>query len=242
MHNTRTEARTLARQVRKGLKGLRGVEVILAPPFTALSTVHAAIRGSSLELAGQNVHWQENGAFTGEISPRMLLQAGCSCVIVGHSERRHLFAETDQTVGKKVTASLDAGLRPILCVGESWQERKKGVTTKVIARQLKIGLKGIPNSAIERIEIAYEPVWAIGTGRNATPDQASQVHRWIRKVLQSLFGKRRAYGSRILYGGSVRAGNAGGLAAAPEVDGVLVGGASLKSRDFLSIVRAFVPA
>lgn len=241
MHGIQSEAFALARHIRKGLKDLRRVEVVLAPPFTALTTVNEAIRGSTLRLAGQNVHWQTEGAFTGEISPQMLRESGCSFVIIGHSERRHLFKETDEVVADKVIACLHTGLRPILCVGETLQERKKGMTTRAIARQLRVALKGVAKSAIENIEIAYEPVWAIGTGRNATPNQVCRVHRWIREVVKNVAGKKQAGRNRILYGGSVRPDNAGELASAAEVNGLLVGGASLKPQDFLSIIRTFVP-
>lgn len=242
MHGTKSEAFTLARRIRKGLKATRGVEVVLAPPFTALTAVKETIRGSALRLAGQNVHWQTEGAFTGEISPKMLRDLGCSFVIIGHSERRRLFNESDQAVAKKILVSLGTGLRPILCVGETLEERRRGKTTRVIARQLRVALKGVTKSAIKKIEIAYEPVWAIGTGRNATPDQVSHAHHWIRGVLKELFGKRQSERCRILYGGSVRPDNAGELARTPEVNGLLVGGASLKTQDFLRIIGFFVPA
>jgi triosephosphate isomerase (TIM) len=238
MHGTQDEAGALARDVRRGLKGRR-VDVVLAPPFTALASVHRTLRGSAIRLAGQNVHWEEQGAFTGEISPKMLRELGCHFAIVGHSERRRLFNETDQTVAKRLAACLRWGLRPILCVGETLEERNKGATTRVITRQLRIALKEMTKDAIEKIEIAYEPVWAIGTGRNATPEQASRVHTTIRRMLKKLFGTKRAEQTRILYGGSVRADNAGELASAKDVNGLLVGGASLKAKDFLSIIGNF---
>ena len=169
----------------------------------------------------------------------MLRQLGYHFAIVGHSERRRLFNETDQTVAKKLAACLRSGLRPILCVGETLEQRNAGGTTRVITRQLRIALKGMMKNAIEKIEIAYEPVWAIGTGRNATPEQASRAHATIRRMLKKLFGTKRAEQTRILYGGSVRADNAGELACAREVNGLLVGGASLKAKDFLSIIGNF---
>ncbi len=241
MHGTEREAATLARQIRKGLKQIEGVEIVLAPAFTALSAVHKIIRGSSLQLGAQDVHWETEGAFTGEISPKMLREAGCGFAIVGHSERRRLFNESDETVARKVFSALHAGLRPILCVGETWQERKRGMTARVTRRQLRAALKGLGKSAIEKLEIAYEPVWAIGTGRNATPSQANEVHRWIRESLRNLAGNQAAKRCRILYGGSVRPDNAGEICGAEEVNGLLVGGASLKAKDFLSIIRCFVP-
>ncbi|MBI4523119.1 MAG: triose-phosphate isomerase [Deltaproteobacteria bacterium] len=240
MHGTPAEAFSLARGIRTGLKRVQGVEVVLAPPFTSLSAVYKALRGRSIGLAGQNVFWQEQGAFTGEISPKMLLESGCGFVIVGHSERRRILGESDQFIGKKTVAALAAGLRPILCVGETLQERRQGSTRKIIGRQLRVALKGITKNAIGKIEIAYEPVWAIGTGRNATPDQISLAHQWIRELLRKLAGNEQAAKSRILYGGSVRPENAGDLARAPEVNGLLVGGASLKAESFLSIVNQFI--
>ena len=242
MHGTISEAFALAREVRKGLKPANRAEVVLAPPFTALVTVQKAIQHSSIGLAGQNVHWENEGAFTGEISPKMLRDSGCRFVIVGHSERRHLFNESDQTVAKKVTAALTGRLRPILCVGETLGERRRGETTKVIARQLRLALKGIEKNDIQRIEIAYEPVWAIGTGHNATPDQIESVHRWTRQMLRKLVGIQAAKKNRILYGGSVRPENAAELVRIPEVNGLLVGGASLQAKNFLSILDHFIRA
>ncbi len=240
MHGTQTEAFALARHIRRGLKAIKGVEVVLAPPFTALAPVSQAIKGSGLRLGGQNVHWQTEGAFTGEISPKMLQELGCRFVIVGHSERRRLFKESDQLIANKMLASLRAGLRPILCVGETLEERRKGTMPRVITRQLRAALKGVRKSGIEKIEIAYEPVWAIGTGHNATPDQVSHAHCWIRKVLKELLGEKRGKRCRILYGGSVRPDNAAELGRALEVNGLLVGGASLRARDFLNIVHYFL--
>jgi triosephosphate isomerase len=239
MHGTQNEAVALARDVLRGLRSIRGVEVALAPPFTALVAVRKTLRGSSLRLAAQNVHWEEKGAFTGEISTPMLQELGCHFVIVGHSERRRIFKEDDQMIAKKVTACLNSGLNPILCVGETFAERRKGTTTRVITRQLRVALKGVLKGAIEKIEIAYEPVWAIGTGRNATPEQISRAHATIRKMLKKVFGTKLAERTRILYGGSVRPDNAGELASVQEVSGLLVGGASLRAKDFLSIIRNF---
>ena len=241
MHGTEKEACRLAREIRRGIKTSKGVEIVLAPPFTALTAVHKIIRESGLQLGAQDVHWEMEGAFTGEISPKMLRGSGCGYVIIAHSERRRLFHESDQSANKRIAAALFIGLRPILCVGETWQERRTGKTAQVIARQLRGALKGVGKSAIEKIGIAYEPVWAIGTGRNATAGQVSEVHHWIRDILKKLAGKKRAEKCRILYGGSVRPENAGELAKAAEVNGLLVGGASLKAKDFLSIIRSFVP-
>lgn len=237
MNGTLGEASLLARKIRRGLRGLSRAEVVLAPPFTALTKVREAIRGSRIQLAGQDLHWESRGAFTGEVSADMLRDVGCRLVIVGHSERRHLFHESDEAVAKKVGAALGAGLRPILCVGETLAERQSGKTNEIVERQLGIALKGLEKSVIRKIEFAYEPVWAIGTGHNATPDQVSQVHAWIRELLGKQFGRGEARGCRILYGGSVKAENAGELMKADGVNGLLVGGASLKAEEFLQIIR-----
>lgn len=242
MHGTESEASSLARHIRSGAARVKGVDIVLAPPFTALAPVRKLIKGSRIQLAGQNFYWQPQGAFTGEISPRMLGDSGCRFVILGHSERRRLFHDSDQDVAQKIAAALEIGLRPILCVGETLQERRKGLTPRVVTRQLRIALKGVAKSVIQAVEIAYEPIWAIGTGQNATPDQVSHVHALIRKFLRERFGVSVARQIRILYGGSVRPDNAGELARVPDVNGVLVGGASLKPQDFLAIIRCFVPA
>ncbi len=240
MHGTRAESQILAQRIHNGMTDLTHVEVGIAPPFTALATVADVLRGGEIQLVAQNVHWEDKGAFTGEISPKMLRETGCTFVLIGHSERRHLFDENDQMVSKKMSALLRADLLPILCVGETLRERKKGMTRNVISRQLRAALKGVSKNAIEKITVAYEPVWAIGTGLTATPDEAGHAHRWIRKVMTRLFGSTKAMRCRILYGGSVRPENAAELARASEVNGLLVGGASLKAGDFLRIVSQFV--
>jgi len=238
MHGTRSDAVKLATGALEASRRNRRVEVVLAPPFTALAAVAAALRRGAVKLAAQNLHWEAEGAFTGEISPQMLRDLGCRYVIVGHSERRRLFGESDATVAKKVGAALSAGLRPILCLGETLGERRRGRTNGVIARQLRVALKGLSKGAIKKITVAYEPVWAIGTGKNATLEQIATVHRFVRGLLRRRAG-RGAQAYRILYGGSVRPDNAAELAAEPGVDGVLVGGASLKVDAFASIVRSF---
>jgi triosephosphate isomerase len=239
MHGTQAEAATLARQILNGGKGIRDVEVVLAPPFTALSTVAAVTIDSAVELAAQNIHWEAEGAFTGEVSARMARELGCQYVIIGHSERRQLFQENDQAVEKKLAAALGSDLKPIVCVGETLQQRRGGKTNAVVGRQLRAALKGVGKNGIENIAIAYEPVWAIGTGHNATPEQIVAVHRWIRNQLARRYGAKPAESCRILYGGSVKPDNAATLARTPEVDGVLVGGASLKAESFLAIIRAY---
>ena len=239
MNGTQAEAATLAREVVNGGGGIGGVEIVLAPPFTALATVSAVLRDSPIRLGAQNIHWETSGAFTGEVGPRMVRELGCEYVIIGHSERRRLFHESDQAVGKKLVAALSVELAPIVCVGETLQERQRKKTNAVIGRQLRAALKGLGKSAIKNLAVAYEPVWAIGTGRNATPEQVAAVHLRIRDLLRRLRGQTEAEDCRILYGGSVKPDNAAELAEVPNVNGFLVGGASLKAENFLSIARAF---
>ena len=240
MHGSQAEALALARGVRRSLGNrFATVEVVLAPPFTSLETVRRAIRGSRLRLSAQNLHWEPQGAFTGEVGADMLRDAGCSHVIVGHSERRRLFGESNGDVGRKLAAALDASLRPILCVGETLRERRDGRTRRILSAQLSGALKGVSKSVNGFLTLAYEPVWAIGTGRNATPAQVMETHGWIRQALARRFGAAQARHIPILYGGSVNPGNASDLAMVPEVDGVLVGGASLDHRSFAEIVGAF---
>jgi triosephosphate isomerase len=240
MNGTLRESAKLAGAVVKGLRHTAGkVQVVLAPPHTALTQVHQVIRRSDIELAGQNCHWETTGAFTGEVSPTMLRDTGCHYVIVGHSERRHIFHESDHDVALKVVRALENRLRVILCVGETLEERDKGLTASVISRQLRIALKGAARSDIGKVEIAYEPVWAIGTGRNASPEQITRVHERIRRLLVASFGQKNGKRVRILYGGSVNPQNAAALAAAPEVNGLLVGGASLKAANFVSVIRCY---
>ena len=210
--------------------------LVLAPPATALAAVQEKIRKSGISLAGQNCHWEDNGAFTGEISASMLADLGCTYIIVGHSERRHIFNESDEFVARKLAAAIRNNLRPILCVGETLDQRNAGSTMDVIMRQMQLALKEPTENVIANIEVAYEPVWAIGTGHNADPNQIAEVHGAIRNYLTSSFGKSDF---RILYGGSVNPGNANALGRITEVNGLLVGGASLKSENFLAIIRCF---
>jgi triosephosphate isomerase len=240
MHGTQSDCVNRARSVVGAVQEKStAVEVAVAPPFTALAAVKQTLQNSQVLLAAQNCHWQEQGAFTGEVSPTMLHDIGCDFVILGHSERRHIFNEPDSVVAQKLNAALQTGLTVILCVGETLQERRKRQTSRVISRQLRIALKGIPESAIDKIEIAYEPVWAIGTGQNATSEQVSQVHGEIRLFLLKSFGKVSGGRMRILYGGSVNPNNAHELGKTENVGGFLVGGASLKAETFLPIVRSF---
>lgn len=239
MHGSQTQARALARGVRQLVGNrFRAAEVVLAPPFTSLETVRRALAGSRLCLAAQNLHWQPSGAFTGEVSADMLRDAGCSHVIIGHSERRRLFGETNRDVGRKLAAALEASLKPVLCIGETLEERRRGDTHRTLSAQLSGALKGLPKSVIEFLTVAYEPVWAIGTGRNATPAQVADTHGWIRRALARRFGAASAPEIPLLYGGSVNPDNAAELARVADVDGVLVGGASLDHRSFAAIVKA----
>ena len=239
MNKSSGEAVTLVRELRDRLAGVgSGVEVVVAPPFTALAAVREALDGSTLVLGAQNCHWEHSGAFTGEVSAPMLQHEGVAYVIVGHSERRQYFGETDAQVKKKVHALLGAGLRPIVCVGETLEERDAGRTLPVVTRQVKEGLAGVLPAQLPSLVLAYEPVWAIGTGRTATSAQAQEVHAHIRELLVAGFGRELAERVRIQYGGSVKPENAAELMAQPDVDGALVGGASLKAADFEAIVRA----
>ena len=237
MHKTVAESVALVKELAAGLGDAAGkVQVAVAPPFTALQAVAQALRGTAVEVSGQDVFWEVQGAFTGEVSAPMLAEAGCRHGIVGHSERRQLFGETDETVRKKTAALLQAGLTPIVCVGESLAEREAGRTLAVVDRQVRQGLAGLDARQLARITLAYEPVWAIGTGKTATTAQAQEVHAAIRKILREL-GGAVADEMRIQYGGSVKPDNARELMSQPDVDGALVGGASLKAPDFLAIVK-----
>jgi triosephosphate isomerase len=211
-------------------------EVIIAPPFTALMAVAEALRGSFIHLSAQNLHEAEKGAYTGEISGEMLREAGCTCVIVGHSERRTLFSEGDDRINRKLRAALMAGLKPIFCVGESLQQREKGETKMVIEHQLKEGLNNLTADDIGNSMIAYEPVWAIGTGKTANPAEAEDVHRFIRKWIAGRYDLESAEGLALLYGGSVTTKNISNLMAQPDINGVLVGGASLDVDSFVQII------
>ncbi|HEU5463669.1 MAG TPA: triose-phosphate isomerase [Candidatus Binatia bacterium] len=231
----------LAAEVSRGLEVQPAtVEVVLAPPFTGLAVVRQAIAARPIALAAQNCHDQESGAFTGEVSAAMLEEIGCRFVIVGHSERRRLFNESDATIARKVAAVLRHAMRPILCVGETREERERDQTWSVISRQLDSALKGLDEGGIDTVEIAYEPVWAIGTGLNAGAQQIDEIHRAIRNFLIERFGHTRGAAVRLLYGGSVNPANARMIAEIDSVDGLLVGGASLIAESFLTIVQSFV--
>lgn len=237
MNKTAEEAAALVRELLPELHYVDSVEIVLCPPFTSLTVVRDLLKDTGIGLGVQNLHWEASGAFTGEISPRMAAEL-CQYAIIGHSERRSYFGETDETVNKKTLAALMAGLIPIVCVGETLAENEAGQTAEVVSRQVKQGLAGLKAEQMQDVVIAYEPVWAIGTGRAATPEGANAVHRdVIRKLLAELFGQKTAGEIRILYGGSVTGDNAGELFAQSDIDGGLVGGASLKA-DFIKIVKA----
>jgi triosephosphate isomerase (TIM) len=233
MYKTVAEAVALAGEIRAGAAG--NAEVVVAPPFTALSAVAGVLRGSPVGLAAQNMHASVEGAFTGEVSPVMLKDVGCSHVILGHSERRQFFGETDEGVAKKSEASLAHGLCPIVCVGESLAERESDRTMEVVERQIERALRGLSADQVARILVAYEPVWAIGTGKVATPEQAQEVHAFLRQRITVSHGQPAADAVRILYGGSVKPENIGSLMGQGDIDGALVGGASLTAA-FLKIV------
>jgi triosephosphate isomerase len=237
MNMTTAQARELASKLIPLVASARDREIVLGPPFTALSIVAETIKGTNIGLSAQNLHWEDKGAFTGEISADMLLDSGCKYVIIGHSERRQYFGETDETVNKKVKQALKKGLLPILCVGETLAERESGRLNDIISRQVTGGLKDISAADMQKVVIAYEPVWAIGTGKTATPEQANEVHALIRQKVLALYNADIAAGLRIQYGGSVTPENVSQLMAMPDIDGALVGGASLKPESFAALVN-----
>ncbi|HYK89067.1 MAG TPA: triose-phosphate isomerase [Acidobacteriota bacterium] len=237
MHKLVGEAQALTRAIKAGAANVTHCQVVLAPPFTALTTVAAELRATNLILAAQNVHWEPKGAFTGEISIPMLEDVGCGMVIVGHSERRQFFGETDQTVSRRVRALLKSSLQPIVCIGETLSQREAGDYQKVIMQQLTGGLDGLTRQDLMRIILAYEPVWAIGTGRTASPEIAQEVHGAIRSWLSKNHGEEAAQQVRILYGGSVKPDNISDLMRQPDIDGALVGGACLEAESFLRIIH-----
>ncbi len=238
LNKTVGEAVRFAAALRDTVSDVGGVEIVVAPAFTALSSVSSALGESNIHLAAQDVFWEDNGAFTGEVSPTMLKDVGCEYVIIGHSERRQYFGETNDSVNKKVKAALSNDLKPILCVGESLEDREEGRTESVIDDHVRNGLAGIPPDALPATVMAYEPVWAIGTGVTATPNQAQLAHLFIRSLLSELYSGDLAAAVRIQYGGSVKPENTAELMAQPDVDGALVGGASLEVESFAQIVKS----
>ena len=238
MYKTLGETREFFEAFLPKIKDIEDRDIVIAPPFTALALSCELVRGlDNIRIAAQNMFHEDEGAYTGEISPLMLKDIGVELVILGHSERRHIFGERDELIGKKVQAALKHGLMPILCVGERLEEREQGLTQRVVETQLQGGLKQVSNGEVENLIIAYEPVWAIGTGKTATPELAQEVHQFIREWIGKKFTSTIAENLRILYGGSVKPANVAGLMAQPDIDGALVGGASLKAGDFEKIVR-----
>jgi triosephosphate isomerase len=242
MFKTVAEATSFVTDLRAVVATARGVQIVVGPPFTALQAAAHAARGSNIEVAAQNLHWEKQGAFTGEVSAAMIKEAGATYVIVGHSERRQLFGETDAIVNRKVQSAIAQGLTPIMCIGETLDERERNETFAVLDRQIKGGLDGIAADQVAAMIVAYEPVWAIGTGRNATAAQAGEAHSHIRARLRQWFGGEAAEKCRVIYGGSVKPDNIAALIAEPDVDGALVGGASLEVKSFAEIVARSVPA
>lgn len=237
MNTARQEAVDLVKRIVEGFAS-DGVDLAVCPPFVYLDAVGKALQGSPVALGAQNMYHEPKGAFTGETSAAMLLDVGCTYVILGHSERRHIMGEGDELINRKVKAALSAGLKPILCIGEKLDEREAGRTLAVVERHVREGLAGVTAGQMASVTIAYEPVWAIGTGKTATPDQAQEVHAQVRALLVNLYGSDVADAARIQYGGSVKPENAKQILAQPDVDGGLIGGASLKADSFLAIARA----
>ena len=237
MFKTVREAVRFVTDLKARISEVTGVDVVVAPTFPALQAVAAVLEGSRIGVAAQNLHWEREGAFTGEVSASMIRDAGAQSVIVGHSERRTLFGDTDETVNRKVRAAITATLTPIVCIGETLQEREANRTLEILDRQIKAGLDGVTGSELAALVVAYEPVWAIGTGRTATPAQAQQAHEHIRTRLTQWFGLDAASRCRVLYGGSVKSDNIAALMTQPDVDGALVGGASLDADGFTLIVK-----
>ena len=237
MHKTAEEARLLAQQVAAATPKTTDRDVLLAPPFTALGAVSEAVKGTNIIVAGQNVCWEEQGAFTGEISPAMLRDMGATAAIVGHSERRQIFKESDEMINQRLLGGLNQGLTMLLCIGETLEERESGQTLAVLERQIRAGLAEVSSALMNQVVIAYEPVWAIGTGRTASTEQAQEAHAFIRKLATDLYEKDIADGLRILYGGSVKPANVDELMAQPDIDGALVGGAALDADSFGRIIN-----
>ncbi|MEL7626350.1 MAG: triose-phosphate isomerase [Anaerolineaceae bacterium] len=237
MNKTVSEAAELLEALKPELKDVDSVDLVVCPPFIDLPLAKDTLAGSNIKVGAQNLHWAASGAYTGEVSAPMLKDL-CDYVIIGHSERRAMFGETDETVNKKVMAALGVGLMPIVCVGETLEENEAGETEAIVGRMVREGLKGLSNEEAARIVVAYEPVWAIGTGKTATPEQANNVHKnVIRPILREMFGDEVGNGMRILYGGSVKPSNAAELFGQSDIDGGLIGGASLKAPDFVGIVQ-----
>jgi len=237
MNKTSPEAVILANALKRDLFDINNVEIIICPPFTSLNDAKDVIMDTNISLGAQNMFWEDEGAFTGEVSPLMLKSTGCKYVIIGHSERRAYFGETNETVNKKLKSALKHGLFPIMCVGEKLEEREAGSTFDVVRDHVENGLSEVGGNEIRNVVLAYEPVWAIGTGKNATPEEAEEVHKFIRELLAKKYGKDVSESLRIQYGGSVKPSNVESLMGQKDIDGALVGGASLKTESFSEIVK-----
>ncbi len=236
LNKTPKESKALSKEILKKVQDVKNVDILVCPVFTSLSVVDQVIKGSVVKLGAQNCYWENSGAFTGEVSPQMIKELGCGYVIIGHSERRAMFSETNETVNKKIKAALTDNLIPILCVGETLSEREAKETLEVIRSHVEGGLNGLDKQQAKNLIIAYEPLWAIGTGKVATPEQAEEVHKFIRELLEKLYDKSISDAVRIQYGGSVKPDNAEELMKKPNIDGALIGGASLKADSFAEIV------
>lgn len=237
MHKTGPEAVDSAKALKELVAGVTDVDIMIAPTYTALAQVAAEINASPITLGAQNMHWEAQGAFTGEISPAMLKSAGCSHVIIGHSERRQFFGETDQSINRKIQAAVAADLVPVFCIGETEAQRDEGQTFSVLDKQVQNGLETLVSEALQTLIVAYEPVWAIGTGKTATTEQAQEVHAHVRQWIAQHYNADLAQGMRIIYGGSVKPSNVKELMAMPDIDGALVGGASLDPESFSQLVH-----
>ncbi|MCK4522343.1 MAG: triose-phosphate isomerase [Nanoarchaeota archaeon] len=237
MNCTVKDAVELVKELKKYVKDVKNTEILVCPPFTALNEVSRTVKDSNIELGAQNMGYEDSGAFTGEISPLMLRELKCRYVILGHSERRHIFNENDGVINKKIKCALKNNLKPILCVGETLLQRRANLTKKIILNQIQNGLKDIKADDMKNIVVAYEPVWAIGTGKTAMPYQAQEIHASIRDLLEDMFNQDVGFNTRIIYGGSVKPDNIKELMMQSDIDGALVGGASLKAKDFSQIIR-----
>ncbi|MCF7916451.1 MAG: triose-phosphate isomerase [Candidatus Omnitrophica bacterium] len=237
MNKTAQETADLGAKLKENVGNFKEADILICPPFTSLVAAKEAVKDSVIDLGAQNMHWENSGAFTGEISPEMIKSLDCKFVIIGHSERRKYFSETNQEINKKIKAAISAGLLPIVCVGETLEQREQGQEKNVIEEQLREGFDSLTESDLEKITVAYEPVWAIGTGKTATGDQAEAMHNFIREWIKKEFSPSQAEKLRILYGGSVKPNNIKELMNQDDIDGALVGGASLKSEDFTAIIK-----
>jgi len=239
MNNDLSQSVNLISEIKNAVAGKElNAEIIICPPFTSLETASALVKDTNVKLGAQNMYFEESGAYTGEISASMLKSVGCEYVILGHSERRAIFGESDEVINKKIKKALASGLKPIFCIGETLEERESGVTNKIVERQVRNGLTGISAEELELIIVAYEPVWAIGTGKTATPEQAQEVHKFIRNLIKELYSANSAENLTIQYGGSVKGDNAKSLLSQPDIDGALVGGACLNANSFFDIIKS----